>query len=188
MRASDTAVSDLVEYRVRSWLARFVVNLNLCPFARPLVTSDALRVVVCEAEQREAIAEAFVTELALIGRASEADIATTLLVLPRALGQFDAYLDFVGDAEALLEEMGLSGVIQLASFHPLYQFAGEPPDSLGHFTNRAPYPLIHFLREDMVTQVLETYPNPERIPERNIDTLTRMGRGEVERLMQALDD
>ena len=89
---------------------------------------------------------------------------------------------------ALLEEMGLSGVIQLASFHPLYQFAGEPPDSLGHFTNRAPYPLIHFLREDMVTQALETYPNPERIPERNIDTLTCMGRGEVERLMQALDD
>jgi hypothetical protein len=130
-----------VEYRVRSWLARFVVDLNLCPFARPLVTSDALRIVVCEAEQREAIAEAFVTELALISRASESDIATSLLVLPHALGEFDAYLDFIDDAEALLAEMGLSGVIQLASFHPRYQFEGESPDSLGNFTNRAPLSL-----------------------------------------------
>ena len=188
MRASDRPVSEVVEYRVRSWLARFVVDLNLCPFARPLVTSDALRIVVCEAEQREAIAEAFVTELALISRASESDIATSLLVLPHALDEFDAYLDFIDDAEALLAEMGLSGVIQLASFHPCYQFEGESPDSLGNFTNRAPYPLIHFLREDMVTTELETYANPERIPERNIETLTRMGRGEIERLMQTLDD
>ena len=87
----------------------------------------------------------------------------------------------------VLEEMGLQGEIQIASFHPDYRFEGEPVGAAGHFTNRAPYPLIHLLRETMVTNALDTYPNPERIPERNIQTLERLGLAGIEHLLHSLD-
>ena len=102
--------------------------------------------------------------------------------------EFDDYLEFLDDAQTALEEMGLAGEIQLASFHPDYCFEGEPVDAVSHFTNRAPYPLIHLLRETMVSTALETYPNPERIPERNIQTLERLGLAGIERLLHSLDD
>ena len=110
-----------------------------------------------------------------------------MLVLPEGLEDFDDYLGLLDDAQMLLEEMGLDGEIQLASFHPDYRFEGEPIDAVSHFTNRAPYPLIHLLRENMVTTALETYPNPERIPERNIQTLERLGLAGIKRLLNSID-
>ena len=86
-----------------------------------------------------------------------------------------------------IEEMDLLGVLQLASFHPDYQFAGEPIEAASHFTNRAPFPMIHLLREDMVTRALETYPNPEQIPERNIQKLKGLGRERLQQMLTALD-
>ena len=110
-----------------------------------------------------------------------------MLVFPEGLDEFDDYLGFLNDAQTVLEEMGLAGEIQIASFHPDYRFEGEPEDAVSHFTNRAPYPLIHLLRETMVSTALETYPNPERIPERNIQTLERLGLASIERLLHSLD-
>ncbi len=186
-----SAVSEITNERaiarVRAWIERFVVDLNLCPFARPVVSTDALRIVACESASPEAIATLLITEFDLLSQSSESDIATSLLVFPEGLEDFDDYLGFLDDAQTLLEEMGLGGEIQIASFHPDYRFEGEPVDAVSHFTNRAPYPLIHLLRETLVTNALDAYPNPERIPERNIQTLERLGLAGIESLLNSLD-
>ena len=176
-----------VERKTLAWVKDFVVGLNLCPFARPLLASEALRVTVCEANDDEGVAAALLDEIQLIQKASESEVATTLVVFPNALQGFDGYLAFLDGAQQLLEEMGLLGVLQLASFHPDYQFAGEPIESASHFTNRAPFPMIHLLREDMVTRALETYPNPEQIPERNIQKLEDLGLERLQQILTALD-
>lgn len=176
-----------VERKTLGWVKDFVIGLNLCPFARPLVASDALRVTVCEATDDESVAVTLLDEIELIQEASEAEIATTLVVLTNALQRFDDYLAFLDGAQQLLEEMDLLGVLQLASFHPDYQFAGEPIEAASHFTNRAPFPMIHVLREDMVTRALETYPNPEQIPERNSQKLEDLGRERLQQMLTALD-
>ena len=176
-----------VERKTLAWVKDFVVGLNLCPFARPLLASEALRVTVCEANDDEGVAAALLDEIQLIQKASESEVATTLVVFPNALQGFDGYLAFLDVAQQLLEEMGLLGVLQLASFHPDYQFAGEPIESASHFTNRAPFPMIHLLREEMVTRALETYPNPEQIPERNIQKLEDLGLERLQQILTALD-
>tara|TARA_B110001450_G_scaffold211596_1_gene203249 strand:- start:19 stop:645 length:627 start_codon:yes stop_codon:yes gene_type:complete len=182
----SAAIASVVEQQVRAWLDDFVVGLNLCPFARPVVASAGMRISICESDQLRPVAESFMAELELIAQSPESDIATSLLVLPNALTDFEEYLSFVENAEDLIEEMDLVGIIQLASFHPDYLFAGEPPESASHFTNRSPYPLIHFLRETMMDRVLENFPNPEAIPQRNIQTLQAIGRSGIEKRWHSL--
>lgn len=185
---SDQNIPEVVaERKTRAWLSEFVVGLNLCPFARPVVTSDTLRVVVCLAEGEEGVAKALLDEIDFIQRVSETEVATTLLIYPKALAQFDEYLAFLDGAELLLEEVNLNGVLQLASFHPDYRFAGESIDAASHYTNRAPFPMIHLLREDMVTRALETFPSPEQIPERNIQILKDLGVEHIQKMLAALD-
>jgi hypothetical protein len=186
MSPNGRSTIEQVEQQVRAWLDHFVMGLNLCPFARPVVASEALRISICDAKQLQQVAEAFMAELDLIQQSPESDIATTLLVLPNALNDFEEYLSFIENAEVLIDQMGLTGVIQLASFHPDYQFEAEPSDSASHFTNRSPYPVIHFLREEMMERVLENVPHPEQIPQRNIQKLEAMGHGAVEQLLQSL--
>ena len=176
-----------VERKTLGWVLDFVVGLNLCPFARPLLASDALRVTVCEATEDEGVAGALLNEIELIQKASESEVATILVVFPSALRRFNDYLAFLEGAQQLIEEMDLLGVLQLASFHPDYQFAGEPIEAASHFTNRAPFPMIHLLREEMVTRALETYPNPEQIPERNVRKLEDLGRERLQQMLTALD-
>ncbi|MCS5587278.1 MAG: DUF1415 domain-containing protein [Porticoccaceae bacterium] len=173
-------MTGIFEQHIRAWLQTFIVELNLCPFARPVVASDALRITICESEDLNQLNHAFLIELDLIQQSSERDIATTLLVMPNALASFDEYLLFLDNAEALIEELGLDGTIQLASFHPQYLFDSEAEDSASHFSNRSPYPVIHFLREDMLSDALDEFANPEQIPLRNISTLEKIGRAEME--------
>ena len=182
----SASIASIVEQRVRAWLDDFVVGLNLCPFARPVVASAGMRISICESDQLQPVAESFMAELELIAQSSESDIATSLLVLPNALNDFEEYLSFIDNAEDLIEERDLAGIIQLASFHPDYQFEGESPESASHFTNRSPYPLIHFLRETMMDRVLENFPNPEAIPQRNIQTLEAIGRSDIEKRWNCL--
>jgi hypothetical protein len=186
-------VRESVEKQVRAWLERFVVGLNLCPFAMPFVLpgqlgADRLRITVCMGEGPEALRSAFLQELDLLQSSSEQEIATTLLVFPTALASFDDYLDYVDDAQALLAQVGLEGLLQLASFHPDYQFEGEPEGAASHFSNRAPYPIVHFLREDMMERVLQDFPNPENIPAQNIATLEDIGSAELKLRWQQLFD
>ena len=157
-----------------------MVGLNLCPFARPLLGSPALRQVVCEADDSAAgqrvMASCLLAEFDLLLRSDEDEVATTLLAFTGALAAFDDYLDFLDHANALLVAAGLEGIVQLASFHPEYQFAGEPSQAASHFSNRAPLPVIHLLREDMLERALASWPDPERIPEANVERLNSIGR------------
>lgn len=175
-----------VERHIRSWLQEFVVGLNLCPFARPVLGAPNLRIAICEQADPELQRRAFLEELDLLQRSSEAEIATTLLALPRGLDEFEDYLDYLDECQQLLGDAGLEGVMQLASFHPHYQFAGEEEGAASHYSNRAPYPLIHLLRENMLTRVLQDFDEPEKIPANNVRTLERLGASELESRWQAL--
>lgn len=185
-RAGEPATPAFVEARIRTWLVELVVGLNLCPFARPLLGSDNLRIAVCDSADTAEARRRFLQELDLLQSSSEREIATTLLAFPAALAEFADYLDFLDEAQTLLEETGLDGVLQLASFHPHYQFAGEPPGAASHYSNRSPYPLIHLLREDMLSRVLAEDSDPEAIPARNIATLEGLGVEVLERRWREL--
>ncbi len=160
-----------------------MVGLDLCPFARPLLQGPGLRIAVCTADDSEQglqQMQAFLLrELDLMQGSSEDEIATTLVAYAGGLARFDDYLDFLDQANELLEAAGLEGLIQLASFHPGYLFAGEAPDAASHYSNRAPLPVIHLLREDMLERALAAWPEPENIPRANIARLNSMGREEL---------
>ena len=176
----------MVEQHIRAWLQSFIVDLNLCPFARPLIASPALRITVCDGDNLEQLHLAFLSELDMIQQSSQQQVATSLLAMPNALTDFNDYLDFLEHAERLVEEAGLEGIIQLASFHPHYLFDGEDAQSPSHFSNRSPWPLIHFLREEMVSDALDNVANPEQIPQRNIELLEGMGHEAVKARWDAL--
>lgn len=177
---------DQAEAQTRRWLTEFVVGLNLCPFARPMLDSEQLRIAVCAEADLALLQRSFLSELDLIQSKPESDIATSLLVFTDALTDFDDYLDFLALAQELLGDAGLEGLVQLASFHPDYRFEGEAEDAPSHFSNRSPYPTIHLIREDMLERVLLEFPDPEGIPGRNIATLEELGSEELERRWQAL--
>lgn len=174
------------EQQTRRWLAEVVVGLNLCPFARPLLDSPQLRIATCAAAELSALQHFFLAELDLAQSSPESDIATSLLVFSGALAEFDDYLDFLDLAQELLSEAGLEGVVQLASFHPDYQFDGEPADAAGNFSNRSPWPTIHLIREDMLERVLLDYPDPESIPGRNMRRLEALGLNDLQSRWAAL--
>jgi hypothetical protein len=154
--------------------------MELCPFAGPVLRDNSLRIEVCDAADTEGQLRAFLRELDRLQHAGESALSTTLLVLENGPRGFEEFLALVEAADALLDDAGLRGVIQLAHFHPDYRFAGEPENALSHYTNRSPLPTIHLLREAMLSRLLAAYPDPENIPVRNIARLEALGRGRVE--------
>ncbi|MFK8047305.1 MAG: DUF1415 domain-containing protein [Halioglobus sp.] len=166
---------DRAEREIRAWLDAFVIGLDLCPFARPLQHSDRLRICVSDARTDGDLHRAFLGELDLLQAHSEAEIATTLLAFCHGLSDFDDFLGFLDESQKLVEAAGLEGVIQLASFHPRYRFEGTESEAAENYSNRSPYPILHLLREDMLTRSLEDFPQPDLIPERNIATLMGIG-------------
>ena len=175
-----------VERAVRAWIDSFVVDLDLCPFAKPTLSEGKLRIAVYMSVEPEELLRCFLTELDYLQNTPEQELVTTLLVCPEALANFDDYLDFIADAEQLLVDAGLEGMVQLASFHPKYLFEGEPEKGASHFSNRAPYPIVHLLREDTLERVLREYPTPENIPVRNQRTLAELGVDDLKARWQAL--
>ena len=167
----DGAVVDAT----RTWLEKAVIGLNLCPFAKAVHVKRQVRYVVSHAESEEALLEDLLHELQLLAAADAGDIETTLLIHPRVLRDFLDYNDFLDIADAAVDELGLDGVLQVASFHPHYQFADSEPDDMGNFSNRAPYPTLHLLREDSVDKAVAAFPDAERIYETNIETLRKLG-------------
>ena len=158
------------------WIERAVIGLNLCPFARSVHAQLRIRYVVTDADSPEALIEALVAELEFLAGAPPAAVETTLLIHPRVFNDFLDYNDFLDVADAAVEEMGLTGALQVASFHPHYQFAGTDIDDVENCTNRSPYPILHLLREESVARAVEAYPDTDQIYQRNIETLRRLGR------------
>ena len=177
---------DKAERQIRAWLDSFVIGLDLCPFARPLQHSDSLRICISEAQTSVDHHHAFLQELDLLQTCSEDEVATTLLAFPYSLNAFNDFLDFVDSSQELVEAAGLEGLIQLANFHPLYQFEGTQADAAENFSNRSPYPIVHLLRENMLTRLLAEFPEPELIPRRNIATLEELGSDTLRRRWQKL--
>jgi len=165
------------------WLQRAVIGLNLCPFAKAVVAKQQVRFVLSDAETPEDLLQTLGEELALLRDMPADEIDTTLIVHPRALTDFLDYNDFLDLADGLVESMDLEGVLQVASFHPDYQFADSEPEDIANFTNRSPYPTLHLLREDSVARAVAAFPDPEAIVERNIETLTRLGHAGWQRLV-----
>ena len=161
--------------RTREWMQRAVIGLNLCPFAKAVAVRGQVRFVLSEAATPEALLEELGLELAHLRDTDPAQTDTTLLIHPQVLGDFLDYNDFLDLADALVEDMALDGVLQVASFHPDYRFADAGADDIGNYTNRSPYPTLHLLREDSVTRAVEAYPDPDVIIGRNLRTLEGLG-------------
>ena len=166
---------DVCERDTRRWLERAVIGLNLCPFAKAVHVKGLVHVAVSDARDDGSVLEDFASELDALVAADPAARETTLLVVPHCLHDFLEFNDFMGRAERLLRKRKLEGVIQVASFHPQYQFEGTEADDITNFTNRSPYPTLHLLREDSIDRAVESFPHPEAIYEANMETLRRMG-------------
>lgn len=170
MQRTDDPIAD-----TRLWLERAVIGLNLCPFAKAVVVKDQVRFVLSDATTRESLLETLGEELLRLRDTPATQIDTTLIVHPQVLGDFLDYNDFLEQADGLVEALDLDGELQVASFHPAYQFADTAPDDIGNSTNRAPWPTLHLLREDSVSRAVDAYPEPDSIIDRNLATLERLG-------------
>ena len=161
--------------QTRLWLERAVIGLNLCPFAKAVHARGQIRWVLSDATDTAALLEQLVLELQHLAAADPLVVDTTLIVHPGVLQDFLDFNDFLGLAEDTLADLDLEGVLQIASFHPDYQFAGAAPDDIANFSNRSPHPTLHLLREDSIARAVQAVPDAADIYERNIDTLDKLG-------------
>jgi hypothetical protein len=166
----------------RRWLERSVIGLNLCPFAESVYRADRVRFRVSEQRTAAGLLAELRTELADLQSADPVQCETTLLIHPWVLADFIEYNDFLEVCEAAIEELGLEGELQVASFHPRYQFAGTQPEDIENYTNRSPYPMLHLLREASIERAIAVLPDPDDIYRRNIRTLRDLGHAGWRRL------
>jgi hypothetical protein len=159
----------------QKWLMEAVIGLNLCPFAKAVVVKDRVRYRVCLSSAPQDVLQMLADELQFLASEDAFMVDTTLLIAPYALPDFFDFNEFLGECAVLLESQGLDGELQVADFHPNYQFAGEAHDAMGHFTNRAPYPTLHLLRESSLDEAVAVYPDAALIFERNIASLELLG-------------
>lgn len=166
---------DEVLAATRTWLEKEVIGLNLCPFAAAVHDAGQIRYAVSAATTQKQLRTDLLDELLLLKEADPAKIDTTLLIHPDVLTDFLEFNDFLDVADDVLKDLGLVGDIQIASFHPQFQFADTEPDDVTNRTNRSPYPTLHLLRESSVERALEDYPDPSEISRRNIEKMRRLG-------------
>ena len=172
---ADTAAAEAVIARTRVWLERAVIGLNLCPFAKAVYIKQQVRFVVTGATTADELLAELAQELTLLDQADPEVISTTLLIHPQAMTDFLDYNDFLETADAAVEALELDGVLQVASFHPDYQFADTGPHDIGNYSNRAPFPTLHLLREESLDKAVAAFPDPESIFGTNLKTLEKLG-------------
>ncbi|MGV3726080.1 DUF1415 domain-containing protein [Hydrogenophaga sp.] len=167
---------DPVVSATRHWIEKAVIGLNLCPFARAVYAKNQVRIVVSQARHLDAFLDDLDRELDLLVNTPAEEIDTTLLVHPTLFPDFEVFNDFLNVVDDVVAEHGLEGVIQVAPFHPLFQFDGTQPDDVTNATNRAPFPTLHLLREDSVERAVDTAGgDADAIVERNLATLRELG-------------
>jgi hypothetical protein len=167
--------AETVIAETRAWVDRAVIGLNLCPFAKAVQVKNQIRYAVSDAADAEALLDTLREELRLLAGADAAQVETTLLIHPGVLTEFADFNDFLGAADAALEALGYAGVLQVASFHPQYRFAGTAADDVTNATNRSPYPTLHLLREESIDRAVAAFPEAKTIYQRNIRTLQALG-------------
>lgn len=161
--------------QTRAWVDRAVIGLNLCPFAKAVQVKGQVRYVVCEGSDAKTLLSVLQDELRLLAKTPASEVDTTLLIHPFVLEDFLDYNDFLDVADALLDELDLEGVLQVASFHPRYQFEGTEVNDVTNATNQSPYPTLHLLREDSIDRAVAAFEEPEAIFEANMRTLEELG-------------
>jgi hypothetical protein len=166
----------------RAWIERAVIGLNLCPFAKPVYAHGRIRYVVSSARTPKILCEDLMSELRALEAADPQQCETTLLIHPQVLANFTDFNEFLSQADDAVAELGLEGVIQVASFHPRYRFQDAGPDDIENYTNRSPFPMLHLLREASVGHAVTTYPDTTTIYRKNIETLRRLGHAGWRRL------
>ncbi|KDM91741.1 DUF1415 domain-containing protein [Photobacterium galatheae] len=171
---------------VEQWLDDVVIGLNLCPFAAKPRRNEQIRIAIYETDSLEELLEGIYQEIKRLDSTPVCDLDTSLVVCPNLLQDFDEYNQFLDMVEALISQCGKEGIYQVASFHPDYCFYGTAPGDAENLTNRAPYPIFHFIREDSMEKVLAHYPDPDAIPERNIEKMKKLTDEEIRRLFPYL--
>ena len=159
----------------RAWVQRAVVGLNLCPFAKAPMVKGQIRYVMCEASDTQALLDTLCAEMQALAAADPEQVETTLVVHPKVLADFIEFNEFLDLADAALGELGFDGVLQVASFHPQYQFAGTEAGDVSNATNQSPYPTLHLLREESIDRAVAAFPDADAIFETNIRTLESLG-------------
>jgi hypothetical protein len=177
---------EIVIAATRGWLEKIVIGLGLCPFAKAVHVKGQIRYFVSQADTPEALLVDLLGELSLLSAADPDVTDTTLLIHPRALPDFLDYNDFLSVAEAAVDDMELTGELQIASFHPYYQFADNTPEDPANCCNRSPYPMLHLLREASVDRAVVAFPDASLIVDKNIETLRTIGHEGIQRLLTAV--
>jgi uncharacterized protein len=172
---ADPSATAAAIASTQRWLERAVIGLNLCPFAKAVYVRRQIRYAVTAAATAEELLGELRHELELLRHANPDEIDTTLLIHPQAMTDFIDFHFFVREADAALRNLGLEGTVQIASFHPAYEFAGSAPDDIANSTNRSPHPTLHLLREASIDRAVAAFPEAAAIYERNIETLRRLG-------------
>lgn len=175
MNAGASVTAEQAIADTRRWLERAVIGLNLCPFAKAVHVKGRIHYATYLPAEHDDLLDALLAEARQLVALDAIERDTTLLIAPSALSDFLDFNDFTARAERRLAKAGFDGVLQLASFHPQFQFGGTEPDDIGNATNRAPYPTLHLLREESVDRAVEAFPDAEEIFGRNIDTLEALG-------------
>lgn len=179
--------TSAAEQDVRNWLERVVIGLNLCPFAKRPFREGRVRIVATAAREPADLLAVLRTELSCLTATPRGELETTLVVLTDSLQDFFDYNQFLDEVDLLIRSGGWEGDIQAASFHPEYCFADTKPDDPANLTNRSPWPVIHLLREESVSEGVEQHPDAEGIPQRNIARLRDLSAGEVRELFPWLE-
>jgi hypothetical protein len=171
----EAATTAAVIASTQRWLERVVIGLNLCPFAKAVYVKRQIRYAVTAATTAEELLAELRHELELLGKANPEVVDTTLLIHPLVMTDFIDFHFFLKEADAAIRNLGLEGSLQIASFHPAYEFAGSAPDDIANCTNRSPHPTLHLLRESSIDRAVAAFPEAAAIYERNIETLRRLG-------------
>ena len=172
---------DDIINRTQHWLRTFIVNLNICPFAKREIERGTLKIHVAHVQKLQQALEELLIELIFLDK--NPAVETTLLIFPSLFGDFFHYLDFVSVAESLIDAEGYEGTYQLATFHPDYCFADVEFNDVSNYTNRSPYPMLHLLREESVEKAIAYYGDTASIPQNNIATMHRLGLKKIETLI-----
>lgn len=172
--------------QVDHWLYNVVIGLNLCPFALKPYKNQQILTVVSDCTDEACLLQQMRDEFEKMLLTDISELETTLLVTPNMLGDFYDYNQFLDYAEALIEQNNWTGIFQIASFHPDYQFAGTQSEDAENLTNRSPYPILHLLREKSLEKAIDRFPNTELIPETNIDTVENLDQQQRQKLFNFL--
>ncbi|MET3105769.1 hypothetical protein AAKU58_000582 [Oxalobacteraceae bacterium GrIS 1.18] len=166
---------SLILTATQAWLEKAVIGLNLCPFAKAVHIKKQIRYTISAADNVRDLHADLLKEIEFLLEADPEKLETTLLIHPQVLNDFLDFNDFLDVADALLVDLNADGILQIASFHPNYQFFGTESDDIENYTNRAPYPTLHLIRESSIERAIASYPDTDEIYQKNIDTLKRLG-------------